>query len=267
MSVPSEELLWFFDLGNSSLKGRWSRGITVGKTARVDWHADNVDQRLQDLIGQWPVPSRVLVASVVSQQRADQLRRALRRCQPGRVSWLVSPQRGCGIINAYRRPERLGIDRFLAMVGARIASHGAPLVLVGCGTAMTLDAVDGDGRQLDGMIVPSPHLILRSVRDESTVDETDPYHFRNEFEAAPSDDCKAMYLGSWAAAVALVDHFYSRHRIGLGEIDLWLYGGGAPSLKAAIDSSDHVRAQVRADVVWRGMEEWAASPPNGSGNT
>lgn len=267
MSVLPEEVLWFFDLGNSSLKGRWSRGTTVGQTERVDWDVDNIDQRLHDLLEQWPVPSRVLVASVVSQQRAHHLRQALRRCQQGKVSWLVSPPYGCGIVNSYRWPERLGIDRFLAMAGARIASRGAPFVLVGCGTAMTLDAVDGDGRQLEGLIAPSPHLILRPLRDESEVDETDPAHFRSEFKIAPDNDHKEMYLGNWAAAVALVDHFYSKRMNEFGEIDLWLFGGGATSLKAAIDTLGHVRAQVLTDVVWHGMEVWATSPLVESGVT
>lgn len=58
---------------------------------------------------------------------------------------------------AYDEPEKLGTDRYLAMLGARALTK-EPLCVVGCGTAITLDAIDGDGLHLGGLILPGMRL-------------------------------------------------------------------------------------------------------------
>lgn len=63
-----------------------------------------------------------------------------------------------GIRNAYADPGRLGADRFAAMVGARQLFEGS-LVVIDCGTALTLDAVTPDGAHLGGVILPGLRLM------------------------------------------------------------------------------------------------------------
>src|SRR3546814_11073540 len=56
------------------------------------------------------------------------------------------------------RPSRLGVDRFLALLGAHARGVGATMV-VGVGTALTVDWLDADGRHRGGRIAPSPTLM------------------------------------------------------------------------------------------------------------
>lgn len=67
-------------------------------------------------------------------------------------------RKGHGIRNVYAEPGRLGTDRYAAMVGARQLFEGS-LVVIDCGTALTLDAVSSDGRHLGGMILPGLRLM------------------------------------------------------------------------------------------------------------
>jgi len=62
-----------------------------------------------------------------------------------------------GLVNSYEEPQRMGVDRWLAMAGARGQGEG-PFCVVDAGTAITVDQVDGDGRHLGGWIVPGPAL-------------------------------------------------------------------------------------------------------------
>ncbi|WP_018952627.1 type III pantothenate kinase [Thioalkalivibrio sulfidiphilus] len=71
-------------------------------------------------------------------------------------------QEAHGIRNAYADPGRLGADRYAAMVGARRLFAGS-LVVIDCGTALTLDAVDPDGRHLGGMILPGLRLMALAL--------------------------------------------------------------------------------------------------------
>lgn len=57
-----------------------------------------------------------------------------------------------GVTNSYRQPRRMGVDRWVAMVGAWAEVEAACLV-VDAGTAVTIDAIDDEGRHLGGQIV------------------------------------------------------------------------------------------------------------------
>lgn len=62
------------------------------------------------------------------------------------------------------RPERVGTDRLLCALGAR-ETAGAPCVVVGVGTAITVDLVDGEGRFAGGAIAPGPSLAARALAE------------------------------------------------------------------------------------------------------
>jgi type III pantothenate kinase len=59
---------------------------------------------------------------------------------------------GWGVRNAYTQVRRMGVDRWVAMVGAWAEVQAACLV-VDAGTAITLDAIDDAGQHLGGQII------------------------------------------------------------------------------------------------------------------
>lgn len=70
----------------------------------------------------------------------------------------VIPSARCaGVSNAYSEPSRLGADRWAALLAARALAGGAACV-VDCGSAVTIDLLDGRGRHLGGAIAPGPRL-------------------------------------------------------------------------------------------------------------
>jgi type III pantothenate kinase len=82
-------------------------------------------------------------------------------------SWVVSSAHACGVTNGYEHPNRLGVDRWVALIGARhrVLGHGAsrPALVVMVGTAVTVDALDETGRFLGGLILPGFGLMLRAL--------------------------------------------------------------------------------------------------------
>lgn len=57
-----------------------------------------------------------------------------------------------GLKIAYQNPERLGVDRWLAMLAARTEQKAC--CVIDCGSAMTVDLVNDQGTHLGGYIVP-----------------------------------------------------------------------------------------------------------------
>lgn len=67
-------------------------------------------------------------------------------------------ERLAGVVNGYRDHQRLGLDRWLAIVAAYDMCAGACLV-IDLGTAITVDLVASDGTHLGGYIAPGVSLL------------------------------------------------------------------------------------------------------------
>ena len=86
------------------------------------------------------------------------LRAALRGA--GEIHFARSAARGCGVVNSYRPPHKLGVDRWLALVAARPMRKD--LIIITAGTAATVDALRADGVFLGGAILPGVGLMPRA---------------------------------------------------------------------------------------------------------
>ena len=72
----------------------------------------------------------------------------------------IKPSVG-GCTTSYR-PQALGVDRFLALVGAWQQFHQACFV-IDCGTAVTVDALDSQGVHQGGVIMPGLKMMKNSL--------------------------------------------------------------------------------------------------------
>lgn len=73
-----------------------------------------------------------------------------------------------GVKNAYMEPNKLGIDRWLAMLGAYANVKDACLV-IDCGTAITVDYIQADGLHLGGCIAPGLQLMSKALLGETNI--------------------------------------------------------------------------------------------------
>lgn len=246
---------WLFDLGNSRAK---AARLADGRPADVcafEWDRLDLAQVVAARLAGWGEPKRVLVASVASQGNAARLRRLLPDSADVQQHWLQSPRRACGVRNRYARPERLGIDRFLALVAARVRAPGGAVV-VGCGTALTLDALDAQGMQAAGLITLSPEGARGALQRATAIADGNP----DAFGTSTGDDTAlAIADGAWAAAGALVGWYADRQRGVLGEVPVWLHGGWSDRMAAWLQD-DGRRVEVFRDAVLHGLAAWAADP-------
>lgn len=145
------------DIGNSYLKmARWDgERLTAHQRVRhrdllgADWQSGLEDARMRG--------DSVYIASVADQSVEQVFEAWLLSRGHDLPIYLKSVREACGVRNAYRKPRNLGVDRWCAMIAARVQQAG-PLCVVDAGTAMTVDWVDGDGRHRGGLIMPGPTL-------------------------------------------------------------------------------------------------------------
>ncbi len=107
-------------------------------------------------------PQKVWLASVAG-KHADDLIAEINERWGCTVIRVRTPAQFGAWTNSYEAPERLGVDRFLAMLGAREFANQADLIVVMAGTALTIDVLDANSVHQGGLIVPGPSLMRSSL--------------------------------------------------------------------------------------------------------
>src|SRR5262245_43590056 len=138
------------DIGNTRAKWALAEGRVLHAHASAS-HADFSSAIRTYLIEHAPSITHTLAANVAGESMEQALTNAVREHTHRDPQYLQSPRELCAIRNAYRVPERLGIDRLVAMIGAR-ATHTGVLCVVSVGTAMTIDVLDVANQHLGGLI-------------------------------------------------------------------------------------------------------------------
>lgn len=240
------------DLGNTRLKwARQDRSDAWLDHGAADWR-DDVESVLASAWMALPAPAEVIGASVVDGEREARVAALARRVFGVTTTWVRTPAEACGVRVAYADPRRLGVDRFLGMVSARSTSS-TPCVLVGIGTALTLDALTVDGQHLGGLIAPGPQLMQQSLFGATARIES----ATGEIVAFADNTADAVASGCWHAAAALVERFVAQTATRLGTVpELVLGGGDAATLLPLLS----LPARLSQDAVLRGLAIWADTP-------
>ena len=238
------------DLGNTRLK--WALFAAGEKPARgaLAYPGAALVPALEREWAGLPAVDAIYIASVAP-LALDMDIEAFARQRFGVVAdFLRSPATALGIRNAYADPHRLGIDRFLGLAAVHAAAARSQ-VLVGVGTAMTLDALDADGTHVGGWIVPSPALMRDAVLARTArvgVSEGSLTDFAD-------NTADALHSGSLYAASGAVERFCAN---AARRFTTWpevvLTGGGADELAALLPG-----AERRADLVLDGLAMWASA--------
>jgi len=103
---------------------------------------------------------KVLLVSVQGNEFAEQARKIASKASLDFINAVSPQQLGC-FKNAYKTPALLGVDRFVAMLAAHeiaIEKKARACIVIDCGTAVTIDAIDVSGQHLGGLIMPGLQL-------------------------------------------------------------------------------------------------------------
>ena len=142
-------------------------------------------------------------------------------------------------------PAQMGSDRYMQLLGARSADPRINCVVVGVGTAITVDAVLANGMHIGGAILPSVRLMRSALHDHTAKLPLGGGAFSTEF--APSNTQDALDTGSVLASVGAVDAFIRLYCIQVPE-RIWVCGGDALQWMAhwqAIQSSSDAKSIIK----------------------
>jgi len=235
-----------FDVGNTRIKwgvledGELKRSGSLLHTALRERGIEALTRKLPRRV------SRALASNVAGPDVGKRLARAIGIHIGGDLRFVRSVRSGFGIENGYRQPRRLGVDRWVAMVGAW-AEFECALCVVDAGTAVTIDALDDEGVHFGGQIIPG----LRMLGDALAADTSNIGAGRPKAVTldAPTD----LFATSTAAAVAhgslnaicgaVERSMAALYEEGLSPV-LVLTGGDASRILAGLGSTPELRSHL-----------------------
>ena len=223
------------DIGNTRLK--WALYENGVPGAAMVTHGAVFLEAIDDLAeGAWrdlPVPTSMLGSNVAGEgvRRRTEEQLELWDVEP---RWVVSSAAAGGVVNGYDHPVRLGVDRWVAVIGARqrVLARGParPALVVMVGTAVTVDALDTEGRFLGGLILPGFGLMLRAL-EMGTAGLKAPTGEAVDFPTNTSD---ALMSGGSDAIAGAIERMHRKLLKRCGKEPALIMSGGAAVKLATI---------------------------------
>lgn len=239
------------DAGNTRIKWAFERDGALEQSAHSVHRGRAIEEAVQPIAALGTPAERVIVSNVGGAALGEALRKVAEERFGAPAEFAVVRREAFGLRIAYADPKRLGVDRWLAMLGARASNEGA-LLIVGVGTAMTIDGVGADGTHLGGLIVPGLETMKASLL-AGTAGIRDAGDGRAP-EIFASDTGSAVSGGAAHALAALVERAAAELARRSGAPGRLVLTGGDAELIRSLVSVDGI---VDPDLVLHGLVVYA----------
>ena len=159
-----------------------------------------------------------------------------------------------GLAIRYRKPSTFGTDRLACAIGARKRFPGRNVIVVDCGTATTVTAIDRRGRVLGGAILPGPALWAEAVaRGTARLPRIQPVRAWKSLGRSPREALMAGIFHGHAGAVRELVRLVQSEAFGRSAAVVVGTGGGAPSL-----SREKLFTVLAPDLILNGLFVFAS---------
>lgn len=217
------------DVGNTRLK--WALYAHPQPGAAVLAQGAVFLETIDDLADtEWkhlPVPDSMLGSCVAGDAVRRRVREQMELWDDLEPRWVIPSAADGGVTNGYDHPNRLGADRWISLIGARHRAVAGgtprPALVVMVGTAVTVDAIDTDGRFIGGLILPGFGLMLKAL-EMGTANLKVP---TGEVVDFPTNTSDALMSGGANAIAGAIERQHRKLIARTGAEPLLLMTGGA----------------------------------------
>lgn len=188
------------------------------------------------------------VSNVGGEEVLAEVQRMARRYRvPLHVARVV--ERFASVRNAYQQPGTLGVDRWLGILAGYHVLGGC--CVVDCGSAITTDFVQGDGRHLGGFISPGLRLMKESLKLGTRNIMINPNEDLQGLMTPGTSTQEAVAHGIYLSAIGQINAAYQQVAAGQEEkLPLVLTGGDALLVGKGLE----VAVVYWPDMVYAGLE-------------
>jgi len=243
------------DIGNTRIKWlAWEQGQV---RRRGGLRHRGVDRRRlgPQLWGRLERPAQVWIANVAGPEMAAALSAWIVEAWSLEARFAHTEAAGFGVRCAYAVPSRLGVDRWVAMIGARSLTRQVCCV-VDCGTATTIDALSPAGGHLGGVIFPGIRLMRESLyRDTRQIPAE-----AGTVTLFGRDTMDGVWGGTAYAVAAAIDRITRQMAADMGGPACRLLTGGDAEALLPYLEGDY---RLEPDLIFQGLLVMAGERPGG----
>ena len=250
-------MILLIDIGNTRIKWAALSQGRIGQQSAIAHEGLTREQLHAAMLATAPSAQRVLASNVGGTRVGELIADCIRSEWRIEVEFVQSSASAGGVRNAYRDPRKLGVDRWLAMIGAHAVESG-PVCVVSVGTAMTIDAVDADGRHHGGVIVPGPQLMVASLFSNTSEIARRAEQGDSTLALFADNTLGAVEQGATHALAALAERAVETFGRETGQPSALMLSGGAA---ARVASAVSLPYRIVPDLVLRGLAVLADAPP------
>jgi type III pantothenate kinase len=174
---------------------------------------------------EWQACKQAVISNVAGTRLATVIKAKLAQLNISQ-RWVVPTKQAANLLNSYEQPEKLGSDRWLALIAAT-HEYAVACVVINAGTALTVDALSVDknmqGVFLGGLILPGLSLMQNSLLENTaniTALETGTWH------SFPLNTSSAIYSGALSAMAGAVRSICDKLEQHIGVSPLCVVSGG-----------------------------------------
>lgn len=228
------------DIGNSRLKWGLLGDAGMDEMSHID--LQQIEQHgVAVLREQLPEKFDAAIASNVAGHDIAAVLSAI-----GDIQYVQATSPAFGITIGYSNPQQLGVDRWVAMIGAHTSTDSACLV-VDAGTAITLDALDPQGMHLGGQIMPGIRLMAEalgsSTSDLPNIESSDLQGTSGAAMFAASTTA-AISQGILGAILGAVERSLQALRKSHENAEIFLTGGDAATIQRYLQQESVLRPHL-----------------------
>lgn len=236
----------FFDLGNSRLKWALSEN-GIRDSGSIESHdPSTLSDYLDTALGKTSNPEQAWISSVAEDATTQELANWLHRNWSIDSHIVKASAEAYGVINSYVQPETLGSDRWTALIAVR-HRYLQPATIIDCGTATTIDFLDGN-RFYGGVILPGLHLsrsslVSNTAKLQSKGSET--------ISSIATSTSAGIQSGTLLGLVGAIEHIVKQQQQETGKSSkIYLTGGSANTIQPYLA----LPGEVIDDLVLQGIE-------------
>ena len=242
-------MILLVDIGNSRTKYIFSDQLSSGKYKVVS----NQQLTLNWLVNNFNNIEQVILANVSKNELTDIFE--LWAVQNNiAIKVIESEAERFGVKSFYSNAKQLGIDRWLAILGAAKLYANKNVLIVDAGTATTIDLLSGQGQHLGGWILPGINLMFDSLLTNTTKIEA-------ERELKPSlvfgdNTSDNVNNACWAATVGAIELAIAKATNQLDNLDLVIVtGGNAVNIKALLVD----KVTIEQKLIFHGLQRYKSN--------
>jgi len=153
-----------------------------------------------------------------------------------------------GLNNGYEKPEQLGVDRWLALLGAKKLYPNQSCLIVDAGTATTIDFIDEQGVHGGGWILAGVETLFKSI--QQVTENVSGNDIVVEALAFGKSTNANLSHGAWAATVGMINQAkYLLAKKGKSINKIILCGGNSAHLASLLE----IDVEYQPKLVFHGL--------------